>query len=54
MRSTFLCIFEPLRDALLTHDYYMHLGGPEVLHWRQASGCPRYIPTHSSGRVRLS
>jgi len=26
MRSTFLCIFEPLRDALLTHDYYMHLG----------------------------
>ena len=25
MRLTFLCIFEPLRDAFPTHYYYMNL-----------------------------
>ena len=45
-------VFDPLRDALLTHgDYYMHLADLSPIS-RRTSGCASCMPTRRAGRVR--
>jgi hypothetical protein len=54
MRSTSLCIFEPLRDAKLTHRCYMHLEDlKSYIGGRRAAARGIYRPIRVE-RVRLS